>query len=224
MLTSSGVANDAIEAALAGLAGKPKSEISFAVINEAYAVGPGDKRWVIDELHGLAERFGGRIDMVNLLALSPAAIKERLANADVIYVLGGHTDYLQDVFDRSGLTAMLPELLEKRVYVGSSAGSMVMGKRISAEAYRQLYGEEGEYGITNYLNLVDFSLTPHFNSPVFPNNRANTLAAMIAASGDKSFLSLYAIDDATAIQVADGEVKILSAGDWKLYNEEAIPQ
>jgi len=217
LLTSSGIKNDSIETALVELVGKPKNEIRFAIINEAYAVEDGDKRWIIDEMSELSVRFGGPVDLVSLLALSSEQIKGRLEPADVIYVLGGNTDYQQDVFNRSGLTKLLPQLLENYVYVGSSAGSMVMGKRVGSEAYLQTYGEKGDYGVKQYLEYVDISIKPHLNSPDFPNNRVPKLQAMVDTSGDAGFLPLYAIDDQTAIQVVGNDVKIISEGEWKVF-------
>lgn len=52
------------------LCGKPNDENSFAVINVAYAVEEGDKRWVLDDLHGIVNNFGEELDLVNLLSLA----------------------------------------------------------------------------------------------------------------------------------------------------------
>ncbi|MGI8935211.1 MAG: Type 1 glutamine amidotransferase-like domain-containing protein, partial [Phormidesmis sp.] len=60
-----------------------------------------------------------------------------------IFVNGGSIDYQMYVFKKSGFAKLLPKLLETKVYVGSSAGSMVIGKRVSTEAYHKIY--YGEY-------------------------------------------------------------------------------
>jgi len=94
---------------------------------------------------------------------------------------------------------------------------MVMGKRVGSEAYLQTYGEKGDYGVKQYLEYVDISIKPHLNSPDFPNNRVPKLQAMVDTSGDAGFLPLYAIDDQTAIQVVGNDVKIISEGEWKVF-------
>lgn len=215
LLTSSGITNETIKKAVVSLVGKQADDIGVGVINEAYAVEEGDKTWILDELVRLHEYFPKYIDIVNLLALSQEEVLQRLAPCDVIFVVGGHTDYLQSVFNASGFAELLPKLLEKKVYIGSSAGSMVVGKRISAEAYKLVYGEAGTYGTSRYMEMVDFALKPHFNSPLFPKNNEEQLAPI---AKDLDF-SLYAIDDATAIQVVDDEIKVVSEGKWKVFNK-----
>ena len=168
LLTSNGLVTAEIIAAFKKLAGKSLEQVNVAVINEAYAVEHDDHRWVIDDLVALKNCVGGRFEMVNLLANSGAVIEERLGQADVIFVIGGNTDYLKTVFDKSGVSKLLPKLLANKVYVGISAGSMVMGKRISGKAYLTMYGDQGKYDVTDYLGLVDFSVMPHISSKDFP--------------------------------------------------------
>lgn len=43
------------------LVGKPKDQISIAIINEAFAVEEGDKRWVLDNLNSVASNFRGEV-------------------------------------------------------------------------------------------------------------------------------------------------------------------
>jgi len=157
------------------LTGKPRGKISFAIINEGYAAEAGDKRWMFDELSTIAELFPGHIDVVNLLALSKKQIKERLLAKDVIYVVGGPTDYVMHVFQKSGVADMLPELLATKVYVGSSAGTMILGKRMGIAAHKQIYLEQDEYGVTAYLGLVDYTFAPHFESTNWQHNTAALL-------------------------------------------------
>lgn len=96
-----------------------------------------------------ADNFG-QIDMINLLALPLDEVKERIMQKDAIFVVGGHTDYLMSVFVKTGFDKLLPELLETNAYVGSSAGSMVMGKRLSTEAYKRLYQDVTGYGTSGH--------------------------------------------------------------------------
>jgi dipeptidase E len=182
------------------LVGKPQDEITIAVINEAFAVEDGDKRWVLDNLNSVAKHFPAELDIVDLLALPMEEVEKRIRNKDVIFVVGGNTDYLMHVFNKSGFTELLPKLLEDKVYVGSSAGSMVIGKRISTEAYTKIYGEDQDFGVTEYMNLVDLAIKPHLDSNNFPNNRANTLDKH--ASG--ADFPVYGLRDDSAI-VIDGE-------------------
>jgi peptidase E len=98
LLTSAGFTTQTIIDACIELVGKPADQINIAVVNEGYAVEEGDHTWVLEELTLLKKAFGGTLELVNLLALDIHKIEKRIALADIIYVVGGHTDYLMHVF------------------------------------------------------------------------------------------------------------------------------
>lgn len=200
MLSSSGFTTPELVQACVDLCGKPKEEISFAVINEAYAVELGDKRWVLNDLSGIADNFGGKIDMVNLLALPIEEVEARINACDALYVVGGHTDYLMYVFQETGFDRLLTKLLKKKVYVGSSAGSMVMGNRVSTAANTEMYGEGDNYGTKYYMGMTSFAIKPHLGSTEFPKNRPEYLDKL--REGLK--VNLYGIQDDAAICI-DGD-------------------
>jgi dipeptidase E len=107
----------------------------------------------------------------------------------------------------SGLADLLPSLREK-VWVGLSAGSMVMTPRIGAEFVEWKPPTGGD----STLGVVDFSIFPHLG--LGPDNTmaaAERWAAEIAGPA-------YAIDDETAIRVTDGTVDVVSEGQWKLFS------
>lgn len=205
ILCSSGFNTVEMVEACEQLVGKPRSEINIAVINEAYAVVPDNNlRWVLEELTRMPRYFGGNLELVNLLALDKDTIAERLHANDVIYMEGGHSDYLYTVLKKSGYMDLLPDLLKSKVYVGSSAGSMVMGHRLSSEAYEIIYDEMGEYGVTDYMGYVDFAIMPHLNSPDFPNRKETLEKAVAHYDG-----VVYGIQDDTAIIVDDRGVRTI---------------
>ena len=117
---------------------------------------------------------------------------------------GGDATYLCHWMRQSGLAEMLPSLAET-VWVGVSAGSMVMTPRIGS-----YFMEWSSAPDDRTLGVVDFSIFPHLD--VFPGNtlvEAEPWAAEIEETA-------YAIDDQTAITVAaDGAVEIVSEGQWK---------
>ena len=181
------------------LVGKPRNQITVGIINEAYAAEKGDKHWVLDNLNSVTNNFSGEVDIVNLLALSIEEVEERLSDKDVIFVVGGDTDYLMSVYKKTGFDKILSKLLDKSVYVGSSAGSIVMGNRISAAAYKLIYGEDSKYDIDDYLSLVDLSVMPHLDSLDFPNRKESLLEAVSSFEG-----KVYGLRDDSAV-VVDGD-------------------
>lgn len=214
LLTSSGFTNQDIVSAFEKLVGKPAKDISIAIINEAYAVEHSDHSWNIAELVRIRETVGGKVEFVNLLANDLAMVRARIELCDAIFVLGGNTDYLMHVYQNTGFDKLLPELLKTKVYVGSSAGSMVICNRISTEAYLKVYGERGDYGITSYLGLIDVAIKPHLNSDHFPNNRKDILLD-IAKTYPKT---IYALSDNTALVVDENVVHVAGTGYIKIEN------
>lgn len=205
LLCSEGFHTENTVQACVELCGKPKNEISIAIINEAYAVESGDKRWVLNNLNDVASNFPAEIDLINLLALSLDEVEQRIMAKDVVFVVGGHTDYQMYVFQKTGFANLLPKILVSKVYVGSSAGSMVTGRRVSSGAYHELYGERETFGVREYLGLVDFALKPHMNSPHFPHNRPEILERVAA---DMTF-PVYGLQDDSAIVVDDYEQRFI---------------
>jgi dipeptidase E len=108
----------------------------------------------------------------------------------------------------SGLADLLPSLHET-VWVGFSAGSMVLTPRIGED----FVGWKPPTGDDRTLGVVDFSIFPHVDHPALPEN---TMSAAEKWAADISGPA-YAIDDETAIKVVDAAVDLVSEGHWKLF-------
>ncbi len=132
--------------------------------------------------------------------------------ADVLLVNGGDALYLAHWMRQSGLAAILPTL-EKIVWVGLSAGSMVMTPRIGEDFVESKPSITGD-DVT--LGIVDFSIFPHVDHPALPENTMAAAERWAADIGGPA----YAIDDETAIKVADGVVDVVSEGRWKFFTPE----
>ena len=207
ILSSAGFTTEEIVKKCEELVVKPRKSINVAVINEACAVEHEDNlSWVLDDLNRVRDNFGGNLELVNLLALDLETVKKRIEFNDVIFVVGGNADYLMKVYNDSGFSNLLPELLKTKVYVGSSAGGMVLGKRLSSEAYEKIYWEKGEYGTTKFLELVDLTEMPHLDSPHFPHRRET----LIEAAQDHQGI-IYGLRDDNAIVVNGGEISVIGS-------------
>jgi len=102
----------------------------------------------------------------------------------------------------------LPSLRET-VWVGLSAGSLVMTPRIGEDFVHWTPPTSGD----ETLGVVDFSIFPHLDNPALPEN---TMADAERWAASMSVLA-YAIDDETAIKVVDGTVEVVSEGHWKRF-------
>lgn len=215
LLTSGGLMNASIVAALKELAGRPLEELRLAFIPTAANLEEGDKGWLIADLQDCKELGFAEVDIVDISALPKEVWKKRLERADILFVGGGNTFHLMHWIQQAGLDELLPELLKTRVYVGVSAGSMVATPSVAfassekgaAEAVDGKIKDEG-------LSLVNFLIEPHINNSYFPEltfEYVRKESANITAP-------VYALDDQSAIKVVDGEVTVVSEGAWKKFN------
>ncbi|MBI4225261.1 MAG: peptidase E [Candidatus Sungbacteria bacterium] len=215
LLTSGGLSNQPIIDGLFELIGTSIRDVKIAFIPTAANVETGDKGWLVKDLVQLRGLNPASLDIVDFSAVSRDIWQPRMEEADVLVFGGGNTFHLMYHLEKSGLKDMLPGLLETRVYVGVSAGSMVMGKKLLSQSDARLYYDDvGKYEKENGLGFVDFDVKPHLNSPYFPNMRDEHLKK----TAEQLKETMYAIDDETAIKVIDGKVEIISEGKWIKYN------
>jgi dipeptidase E len=127
---------------------------------------------------------------------------------DVFLVNGGDAIYLTHWMRESGLAELLPSL--NAVWVGLSAGSMIMSPKLGEE-FIIWTKPEPSVGDTA-LGLVDFAMFPHLDHPMLPTNTMAHSEKWAA----KMTIPAYAVDDETAIKVVDGKAEVISEGNWKL--------
>jgi dipeptidase E len=218
LLTSAGIKNRRIHDALVDLLGKPIAEANALCIpTAAYAMsgGAGMARRLIcgSAATPLCELGWKSLGVLELTAL-PSIKEEQWApivqETDALLVGGGDPLYLCYWMRRSGLVDLLSSLRRETVYVGVSAGSMVVTPNFRGETYG---GVNLPTGDDSALGLVDFALFPHLDHESFPENSAANAERWAA----KVPVPTYAIDDQTAIKVAGGTVEVVSEGHWKLF-------
>lgn len=211
LLTSGGITNDSIVNALFDLVGKKPEDTSLAFIPTAAHEEHGDKSWLIDDLARLKERRFRSIDIAEIAIEDKSVWLPKLEAADILFFGGGNPYYLMEHLNRSGLATFLPKLLEERVYVGLSAGSMVAGNNLALEASQVLYEEDlDRTEEMPGLGFVDFCILPHLNSPHFEKLREKEIRAV----AQKMQKAVYALDDNSAVRVVAGTVSVVSEGEW----------
>jgi dipeptidase E len=157
---------------------------------------------------GLGWKSMGVLELTALPSIKREYWVPLVQEADVLLVDGGDSLYLCHWMRASGLAGLMPSLPET-VYVGLSAGSMVMTPRIGEEFVRWTPPTGGD----ETLGLVDFSIFPHLDNPEMPGNTIAGAEEWAAKLGGPA----YAIDEETAIKVDDGTVEVVSEGHWKRF-------
>ena len=216
LLTSAGIKNTSIHNALVDLLGKPIAESNALCIPTAsYALRNGPVmawRFISGQepmcpMCELGWKSLGVLELTALPSISEELWVPMVRETDVLLVNGGDPLYLCYWMRQSGLAQLLPSL--GAVYVGLSAGSMVMTPNIGEDFVRWTPPTGGD----ETLGMVDFAMFPHLDHEMLPEN---TMAdAERWATG--MTVPAYAIDDETAIKVVDGTVEVVSEGHWKLF-------
>lgn len=219
LLTSAGVTNDSIRDALVELLGRPIGDCNALCIPTAMYghpwVGPGVKTWEFisgqseNPMVDLGWKSVGVLELTALPSIGEDRWVPQVRKADVLLVSGGDAVYLCHWMRQCGLADLLPSL-DETVWVGMSAGSMVMTPRIGEEFVEWKPPSGGD---DRTLGLVDFSIFPHLDDETLPENTMADAERWAAGIGGPA----YAIDNETAIKVTDGKVEVVSEGHWRFF-------
>lgn len=227
LLTSQSIHNASIATALRELLEKPSKECTAVYITTSQNGAVGDKSWFIKNLNDAYEvhwKSFETIDVAAMIDLPRDMWWSHIEAADVIFVGGGANYYLGYWLEKSGFAAALPKLLESKVYVGASAGSIILTHSSlgGSQALRQVaegneidmsaFGPEGQRS-SKTLNLVDIEFRPHYKAVKYPFITDDLLQQAADTSGRK----LYALDDDSALKIVDDKIEIISEGDWKVF-------
>ena len=135
-----------------------------------------NKSWVIDEYKTILN-LG--IDDKNITEYK-IGNEINIDNFDIIYMMGGNTIYLLDMVKKNNFGEVIKDFINKgKIYIGSSAGSQILGTTISLNAQ---YEE-------NFVNMTDFTALGIVNGEVVPH--ANKKEELIRNSNRNDLILLY---------------------------------
>ncbi|HEY7024045.1 MAG TPA: Type 1 glutamine amidotransferase-like domain-containing protein [Candidatus Limnocylindrales bacterium] len=219
LLTSGGITNKCIKNALVELLGKPIADSDALCIPTA-AYGHPDvhpvNAWAFISgrlpMTALGWKSMGVLELTALPSMDREKWEPWVRKTDVFLVDGGDPLYLCYWMRQSGMAELMAEL-DDTVYVGVSAGSMVMTPRIG-EAFVNWKPPSGG---DETLGVVDFSIFPHIDNPDLSSNTMSAAEEWAAGLGNPA----YAIDDETAFKVVDGQVEVVSEGRWKFLGAQS---
>jgi dipeptidase E len=219
LLTSAGVKNASIEDALVDMLGKPIPESTALCVPTAVYPMTNGAAMAYRVISGSASTPMTELGWKSLSVLELTALRSIdesvwipwVLEVDALLVSGGDPLYLSYWMKESGLAERLPSL-DDTVYMGVSAGSMVMAPSVGEDfvVWRPPMGGDATLG------LVGFSMFPHLDHPDLPENTMADAERWAKAMPRPC----YAIDDETAIVVVDDTVAVVSEGHWKLFNPD----
>ncbi|EBH4249100.1 peptidase [Listeria monocytogenes] len=151
------------------------------------------------------EDLGLIVEELDVATETLEEITATLKKNDFIYVTGGNTFFLLQELKRSGADKLiLAEIAKGKLYIGESAGAVIMSPNISY--IQSMDSAKKATNLTNYdaLNLVDFSILPHYNNVPFKE----VTQKIVADYAGKP--TMRPISNQEAIFVRDKEVSIKS--------------
>ena len=200
LLTSNGFENPKIGKEFLKLVNKPVSEIKILFIPNASRTK--------EELHYISlskkELIDLGIEKENIIEynLDRDVSDGELENIDVVYMCGGNTFYLLYKVRESKFDEKINEIVNKGiVYVGVSAGSMIIGPDIDVSGIREEW-DKNDIGIKDLtgLNLIKERISPHYI-----NEDKEAIQKFERETGKK----VTPLRDNQAILIKDNEINVI---------------
>ena len=131
-------------------------------------------------------------------------IADKIAAADCIYVGGGDTVFMLDIWKQKGVDKMLIDAYNQgKIICGLSAGAICWFTDMYTD-YEIMRGKSAEYSLHKGLGIIDGLITPHFDE------REKDFTAIFLK---REFQKAYCVENDAAIVFKNGvPVKGLSSG------------
>lgn len=211
LLTSAGITNDRIASALSELVGKPLNEVKTAFIPTA------KNNRDIPVLEAMANQLSQLDERgIGYTAVDPSFDsnwKQKLQGVELVVIGGGNTFHLLNEARKTGFDAWLADNLDNKVYMGTSAGSILMTPYIAIASVDD--GDENTVGVTDLtgLGFVNFELSPH--TPEDVSIQSNLEYSKTTPR------KLLLLDNNSAVKVRD-EIEIISTGEWQWSEDGSL--
>lgn len=158
------------------------------------------------------DELGCDTDVLALLEgeYEDSVIEEKILSADIIYVGGGNTAMMIDVWERNNVVTYLKKAYEKgTVLSGLSAGAICWFKYGHSDSNRFDGNDEWDFIITKGIGLIDAAFCPHYNEA-----GRNSFDKMLKTVNLRGIAS----ENNSAVVIEDNKYKIIkSNAEAKVY-------
>ena len=148
--------------------GQDPKKLKLVFISTAAEPEKGDKQWLQDDRNGLV-KAGFNLFDYTITGKTLADIERDLKEVDIIHVNGGNSFYLLLQARKSGFEKWIRKVIisGEKIYLGSSAGSMIAAPNIEIAKKVETRDYEGKLKSFESFGLVNFLAFPHWGSESF---------------------------------------------------------
>jgi dipeptidase E len=174
-------------------------------INTAAEVETGGKAWLRNDRKALVAA-GFEVTDYTITGKNEKQLKADLSGFDFVYLSGGNTFYLLEQSQKSGFISVIKDFIlqQGKTYIGTSAGSIIAGKR--CPDYLLEENEAYELENRNGYGFVNFIVLPHWGSPDF---KKKYLGGRLAIAYQENVAPLVILTDTQYIHVLDDQFRII---------------
>lgn len=125
----------------------------------------------------------------------------KILSSDIIYIGGGNTKYMLDIWRKTGFYDILKTAYGKGIVLcGISAGAMCWFERGHSD-YEKDESDDWHYEMIDCLGFEKGIFCPHYNNP----ERAKDIEKFVLENN----VSVIAVEDCCALMIANGKQKII---------------
>lgn len=132
-------------------------------------------------------------------------IRKDLSEFDFIYMEGGDTPYLMEQSVKSGFDKLVKELVKEKIYIGTSAGSIIMGPVIPG-----YLTEDEDSGSTPGYGIVNFTVAPHWGDDYYSKKY---LGGRLERAIREHKPPIVLLRDSQYIHMKDGQFQIVDVNE-----------
>ena len=137
---------------------------------------------------------------------NPDIVKDKISNADIIYIGGGDSIKLINEIKEYKLDILLKEAYKKgTILVGISAGAILLSKEGFSDSLI-LRNESNKHSFVEGINLNNLIISPHYNSSI---EKTNELKEQVASR------KVYGLENCTALKIEDDKISIIKSNSEK---------
>jgi len=145
------------------------------------------------------------------LVNNPDIVKQKIEDADIIYICGGDTVKLLEHVKEYNLEKLLLDAYNKgTVIAGMSAGAILLSNKGFSDSLI-IREESDKYEFIKGLNFINLSFCPHYNTD--PKKKKD-LEEYLSKNNEE----VYSLENNTALKIIDDKISIIkSDNNSKVY-------